>query len=316
MLLAMLLGRDTHDYEADARALLASILSNDFAAATRNFNETMMGALGPEKLAEVYKTQIAPQLGAFESAGKATTANESGITIITIAAKFEKAPISFVVAYDAAGKVAGLWFRPQSPEPAPTRFADYQTKTNLRLPFDGEWYVFWGGRTMDQNYHVIAKDQRFAYDLVIKRKGFTYSGSPKSNANYFCWDQPIYAPAAGIVTESVDGIDDNIPGAMNPSTPAGNHLVIDHGNGEYSLLAHFRKGTVVPKVGDRVKQGDVIGHCGNSGNSSEPHLHYHLQNAPKFGTGEGLPAQFTNYTANGKKVERGEPVKGERISRQ
>jgi len=62
-----------------------------------------------------------------------------------------------------------------------------------------------------------------------------------------------------------------------------------------------------------VKQGQIIGRCGNSGNTSEPHLHYHLQNSPKFGQSEGLPAQFVNYVADGERVERGEPVQGQRI---
>jgi len=90
--------------------------------------------------------------------------------------------------------------------------------------------------------------------------------------------------------------------------------VIDHGNGEYSLLAHFRNGTVVPKVGDKVKRGMIVGRCGNSGNSSEPHLHYHLQNGPHFGAAEGLPAQFSDYVADGKKTARGEPTRGQKIS--
>ena len=100
---------------------------------------------------------------------------------------------------------------------------------------------------------------------------------------------------------------------MNPAQPAGNHVVIDHGNGEYSLLAHFRRGTVTVHAGDRVKAGELLGHCGNSGNSSEPHLHIHLQNASKFGSGEGLPMQFRDYCANGKPVATGEPRKGQTI---
>ena len=75
--------------------------------------------------------------------------------------------------------------------------------------------------------------------------------------------------------------------------------MIDHGHGEYSLLAHLRKGSVTVKTGGRVTQGQIIGRCGNSGNTSEPHLHYHPQNSGKFGNSEGLPAQFVNYVADG-----------------
>jgi murein DD-endopeptidase MepM/ murein hydrolase activator NlpD len=303
------------DYEAEARAVLANILAKDYAAAAKNFDAKMMTALPPATLKQVFETQIQPQIGAFKAVTEVKTATQGGYTVITLVSNFERGVVNVVVAFDPQGKVGGLFFKPAQPptEAAATRFSDYQTKTNLRLPFDGEWFVFWGGRTREQNYHVIARDQRFAYDFLIMRDRSTFSGDAKVSANYYCWNQPIYAPADGVVSESVDGVADNTPGVMNPSAAAGNHIVIDHGNGEFSLLAHFRNGTVVPKMGDHVKRGQLVGHCGNSGNTSEPHLHYHLQNAPHFGEGEGLPAQFQNYVADGKKVERGEPVKGQKI---
>ena len=82
------------------------------------------------------------------------------------------------------------------------------------------------------------------------------------------------------------------------------------------MFAHIRPGSVRVKVGQTVAAGDTLGLCGNSGNSSEPHLHYHLQNSPRLFDADGLPAQFVNYLSNGKSVARGLPVKGERIARQ
>ncbi|HEX6938406.1 MAG TPA: M23 family metallopeptidase [Longimicrobiales bacterium] len=116
-----------------------------------------------------------------------------------------------------------------------------------------------------------------------------------------------------VVAASRDGIEDNRPGVLNAAEPLGNHVVLGHGNGEYSFLAHLRKGSVRVRVGDRVSAGDRVGECGNSGDSSEPHLHYHLQTTPDFGRGAGLPAQFREYVAGGEPVERGEPVQGQRI---
>ncbi|PYQ31626.1 MAG: M23 family peptidase [Acidobacteria bacterium] len=311
----LLLGQP-HDFETEARDVAKAVIAGDYAGATRNFNAEMMKGLPPEILKQVYEQQIAPNVGAFESAGDATSEKLGSVTVVTIPAKFEKGPVSIVVAFDAEGKVGGLFFRPgRAPEPAPTRFADYQTKTRLQLPFDDQWFVFWGGRTVQQNYHVIAKDQRFAYDILIMRDGKSHEGDDKVLANYYCFDKPIYAPAAGTITEVADGIDDNVPGVMNRFAPAGNHIVIDHGNNEFSVMAHFRKGSVAVRVGDKVKQGQLVGHCGNSGNTSEPHLHYHLQNTGTFGNSEGLPAPFVNYVADGKRVERGEPVKGQLIMR-
>ena len=71
---------------------------------------------------------------------------------------------------------------------------------------------------------------------------------------------------------------------------------------------------IISGAGDKVRAGDPIGRCGNSGHSNLPHLHYHLQTTPRWLDGEGLPAQFSNYYANGKIIERGEPIQGEIIS--
>src|SRR5204863_8778709 len=181
----LLLGQP-HDFETEARDVAKAVIAGDYARATRNFNAEVMKGLPPEILKQVYEQQIAPNVGAFESAGDATSEKLGSVTVVTIPAKFEKGPVSIVVAFDAEGKVGGLFFRPgRAPEPAPTRFADYQTKTRLQLPFDDQWFVFWGGRTVQQNYHVIAKDQRFAYDILIMRDGKSHEGDDKVLANYY-----------------------------------------------------------------------------------------------------------------------------------
>lgn len=215
---------------------------------------------------------------------------------------------------DTDGKVVGATVNP-TPVPALTDHADYVTKTPLMLPFEGEWYVAWGGSAPHQNYHVIAPDQRFAYDMLVMSDGATFSGDRTRNESYHCFGQPVFAPGAGRVVVSVDSVADNVPGQMNRTAPPGNHVVIDHGNGEYSLLAHFRRGSVQVHAGDAVTQGQRIAECGNSGNSSEAHLHYHMQTGAAFGDGVGLPAQFLDYVANGQRVERGVPVRGETIRR-
>jgi murein DD-endopeptidase MepM/ murein hydrolase activator NlpD len=301
--------------EATARELLANFSAGHYDAAAKDFDATMLAGLPPEKLA-AFGTQLTAQAGRFKSIVEVKHVTTGGYRVVILVSDYERARLDVQVAFDGEGKVGGLFFKPSgvAPVAAATRFSDYVTKTRLTLPFDGEWYVFWGGRTVEENYHAVTVDQRFAYDILVMRKGVTHPAGGKANSDYYCFDQPIHAPAAGVVTESVDGIEDNVPGVMNPAAPAGNHLVIDHGNGEYSLLAHFRRGTVTVHTGDHVKAGQLLGKCGNSGNSSEPHLHYHLQNTPKFGGSEGLPAQFHDYCADGKHVDRGEPHKGQTIS--
>lgn len=237
-----------------------------------------------------------------------------GSQIYSRVASFTKMSDPILVQWilDPEGRVLALLVQPME-EPAPSQFLQYQTKTPLRLPFSGEWFVFWGGRDAIDNYHVVAADQRFAYDLVIAKNGRTHAGSGSQNSDFFCFGQPILAPADGIVVEAVDGMTDNTPGRMNAAQPAGNQVVLDHVSGEFSFFAHLQRGSVAVQRGTQVRTGDMLGRCGNSGHSSEPHLHYHLQNTAEFGRGAGLPAQFTNYIANGKPVERGEPVRGQLI---
>lgn len=212
-------------------------------------------------------------------------------------------------AWRGDGGVVTVQVRP-TPEPASTGHEDRATETDLRLPFDGEWYVVWGGRAPRQNRHAGAEDQRFAYDFVVLDGGSTHEGDGGANADYHCFGRPVLAPAPGRVVTAVDSLADNEPGVMDREAPPGNHVVIDHGNGEFSLLAHFRSGSVEVEEGDRVETGQRLGECGNSGNSSEPHVHYHLQDGPGFGEAVGLPAQFRGYRADGEPVDRGEPVRG------
>lgn len=211
-------------------------------------------------------------------------------------------------AWDEDGQIIYLRARP-TPEPAETGREDHRTKTELALPFEGTWYVFWGGREPHRNYHAEAPTQRFAYDFLVLEDGSSHAGDGGSNEDYHCFGRPIQAAAAGQVTEVVDAVPDNTPGEMNEDAPAGNHVVVSHGNGEHSVLAHLRRGSVTVEEGDRVETGQRLGACGNSGRSSEPHLHYHLQTGPAFGEGVGLPAPFHDYLADGEPVARGEPTR-------
>src|SRR5690606_4811284 len=150
---------------------------------------------------------------------------------------------------------------------AESRFLDYRTKANLHLPFEGKWYVVWGGRTLEQNYHAADRAQRFAMDMLISRDGATHSGDGTQLENYYCWGQPILSPGAGTVAAVVNDLPDNPIGATDPQHPAGNHIVIDLGNSEFAFLAHMQEGSVHMRVGARVKAGDQLGLCGNSGNT-------------------------------------------------
>jgi murein DD-endopeptidase MepM/ murein hydrolase activator NlpD len=128
--------------------------------------------------------------------------------------------------------------------------------------------------------------------------------------SYYCWDQPILAPAAGTVAGVVTDLPDNPIGSTDPQNPAGNHVVLDFGNGEFGFLGHMRQGSIRLQPGDEVEMGQELGRCGNSGNTSEPHLHFHLQTTTDLSNGDGLPAFFNQYVADDQTVERGEPEAG------
>jgi len=100
---------------------------------------------------------------------------------------------------------------------------------------------------------------------------------------------------------------------MSGSRMLGNHVIIDHGESEFSFLGHLVNGSTRVQVGDHVDAGAPIGLCGNSGHSTQPHLHYHLQNTAVLANGDGLPAQFRSYTSNGHFVESGEPGRQDRV---
>ena len=212
---------------------------------------------------------------------------------------------------------------------ASSNFLNYQTKANLMFPLRDESLVVHGGREIEQNAHASEKDQRFAIDVVALEQGsgtlqeqgitvfkaVTYEGNQKQNESYYIYGRDVIAPASGKIVDTLDGIPDAIPNESHYDfkQPAGNYVVIDHGNNEFSMLAHLKPGSIVFKKGDLVVAGDIIGSVGNTGNSTEPHLHYHLQNTPKWKKGEGLPAQFQNYIADGQFIHRGEPIQGQII---
>lgn len=166
------------------------------------------------------------------------------------------------------------------------------TSNTFSFPFDGEWFVFWGGTNTLENYHYAQASQRYAYDFIVVKDNQSYSGDPEENENYYAFGKDVLAPAEGEVVDVVNDVEDNVPGEMNEAEPAGNRVIIDHGDDEYSLLAHFQEGSIEVEKGDDVKQGDMLGSVGNSGNSSEPHIHFHVADEPSLIDGDAIRIQF------------------------
>ena len=138
--------------------------------------------------------------------------------------------------------------------------------------------------------------QRYAIDYVrVDSASRTFHGDRLDNANYYAEDADAIAVADGRVVAVKDSIPENVPGATSRAVPitletvGGNHVILDLGQGRFAFYAHVRPGSIRVRVGDRVTRGQLLAKVGNSGNSTEPHLHFHLSDANSPLGSEGVP---------------------------
>jgi murein DD-endopeptidase MepM/ murein hydrolase activator NlpD len=177
------------------------------------------------------------------------------------------------------------------------------------------WSVTWGGDTKELNYHVESKAQKNAFDLVITNEnGLSHKTDGIKNEDYYAFGKDIIAPCEGEVVLVVDGVKDNVPGVLNPIYIPGNTVIIKTPNNEYLFFAHFKQHSIAVKQGQKVSQGQRLGLCGNSGNSSEPHLHFHIQNVEDMNSATGVKCYFEKILVNGQTKDDYSPVKKEKIS--
>ncbi|MDO4582034.1 MAG: M23 family metallopeptidase [Bacillota bacterium] len=175
---------------------------------------------------------------------------------------------------------------------------NYQPAAGYHLPFDGAWTVVNGSPYRAASHSWSIPSQRYAYDFIILgANGQSYDGDEHDASSYHCYGQPVLAPADGEVAELLDGQpNSSIPGKGRAECAAkdirGNYLLLKHNDDEYSLLAHLQPHSLCVKLGERVRRGQMVARCGNSGNTSEPHLHYQLQKGASFSFSPGLPVRF------------------------
>eukprot|EP00873_Tetraselmis_striata_P032722 jgi/Tetstr1/452986/TSEL_040022.t1 len=292
-----------------------AFLSGDLEAIWNDMTPQMHEALGSLEDLSAFHQQITTDLGEETAILDEEATAQGELAVYTRIGEWSAldTPIVMEWAFAPDGMIAGFFIQPQ-PEAAPSAYLDYETRSDLRLPFRDEWHVFWGGRDIADNYHATDPAQRFAYDFVVHEDGQSYTGDPQQLENYHCWGRDILAPADGQVIAMVNDLPDQPIGQTDAENPAGNHVILALAEGEFAFLAHMQQGSITVQRGQDVSSGDVLGLCGNSGNTSEPHLHFHLQTTPELRDGEGLPAQFQNYIADGEPVVRGEPVRGQTVA--
>ncbi|CAM4220977.1 peptidase M24 [Bacillus manliponensis] len=163
----------------------------------------------------------------------------------------------------------------------------------IRLPMNEPVVVGWGGDEIETNYHTIAPNQRWAYDFVLPSKG----AKRGKLEDYDIYGMEIVAPASGKIIAVHNSEKDVTPGKGNNDSMFGNYVYLQlEETGTYIVMSHLKKGSVKVKKGQYVTEGEVLAEVGNSGNSSEPHLHIHHQRQNPEETNmfltEGLPLYF------------------------
>ena len=268
------------------------------------FSSEMNAALPIEKFTQV-SSGLKSQMGTIKKIRFVRLQSASALYETT----FENEVLGMTITLNPKNEIAGLLFRPYTEAKEIIR-----NTTKMKLPFKGEWSVTWGGDTKEQNYHVESVAQKNAFDfLIYDDKGSTHKGTGETNEDYYAFGKELYAPCDGEVVLVVDGVKDNVPGVLNPIYIPGNTVIIKTATGEYAFFAHFKQHSIVVKQGQKVSTGALLGLCGNSGNSSEAHLHFHLQNVEDMTKAIGAKCYFDQLKVNGVLKSDYSPVKGEKI---
>jgi hypothetical protein len=184
-------------------------------------------------------------------------------------------------------------------------------------PLKGSRWVIGGGCCTPIGYHRSATlpingtlhvPERFAIDFVqLNDKDMLYTGDMHNVEDYEFFGDEIYAAADGTVVATADDLPEQIPGKLPEDATiqmaAGNHVVVDIGQGRFAFYAHMQPGSIKVKVGDKVKTGQVLGFLGNTGNTDTPHLHFHIMDGPSPLLSNGLPFLFNAFTGEGRLVD-------------
>ena len=160
------------------------------------------------------------------------------------------------------------------------------------LPFSGAWTVW---QAFDGDW-THKGHWRYAYDFVIKdEQGATHSSDGTELSQYHCFQKPVLSPVRGRVATVIDHLPDNVPGTVDRADNWGNLVVLWDERGFYIELSHLAFNSIRVKVGDWVERGAVLGACGNSGHSPQPHLHIQCQLTAALGA-PTIPFSFAGFT--------------------
>jgi hypothetical protein len=163
-------------------------------------------------------------------------------------------------------------------------------------PVLGTWQLSNGPGQTPMHAHYANPQFRYAYDLVVLEKGSTHRSDPHKNESYFAWNRSVRAAADGVIVAFCHAERDN-PGYRGAATNCyTNHIVIRHANGLHTAYLHLRQRSISKgiQLDTKVTAGQVIARVGNSGESSEPHLHFMAFRVDTTGRWRSVPVSFTN----------------------
>ncbi len=174
-----------------------------------------------------------------------------------------------------------------------------QSDIEFSLPFSGAWVVINGGVVKKISHSWDLPTQRYAYDFIkLDENANSFTGNFKAATSYHCYGKEVLSPADGIVVEILSNQPDSIISVKGVADCTakdirGNYIIIKHAEDLYTILAHLKKDSICVKEGEHIFRGQRIALCGNSGNSSEPHLHFQVQTGISFFFSAGVPIRFS-----------------------
>lgn len=299
---------------ADARRIAAAVLAGDAQTIIIQSDPKFVAEMGGEAKLRAFIAELPGKLGKETALHHERLLFRPRGPFYSRLAAMEKGPSRRIdVSFEPAnGLITALTV--QQARNKGTHVPPRVAKTHLTLPFGipptgHGWAISEGGAEVIDNYHTRL-DTYYAIDVSPRALN-----TPPRNARPAdspCWDVPINAAAPGKVVIARDGMIDEPKLGVNGNAAGGpgNHVILDHGNGEFTLYAHLRQGSVTATPGDRIARGQQIGRCGNSA-SSGPHLHFQLMDSGDLDTARGIPPVFHDYFAPLRYVERGTLVRGD-----
>ncbi len=311
---------------AEGRQVATQSIADDLEDVVRQTNAQFVDILGKDTLDDVTNPRLATGFGTMTFGGTKLSSDasirtgESAVLLLSRCLFFTYTGLTKVEALQITVTVQdGAELKTVA---CPIDFTPYETKGDYAFPLKGDLCV--NNLPMNLTQHRVALSQEFAFDVMAAgpiedgHGPFLRGPNAQKLSDYPIYHRDVLAAGDGVVVEIGTKFPESL--VSNPAEfseerfrdlgtdlieqigyvnyLAGNYVIIDHENGEFSFYGHLSEDTIRVKPGDRVSKGDAIAAVGNTGHSSEPHLHFQLMDAKDFLTANGLPVMFTDVPAS------------------